>query len=87
MSNETPHYRDHRGNQPTTASPRASISGRTARPCVSSWRCPVSHRTRSTSGWRNQVLTVLGRVAPNEFGEQVHAEYAVGNFERAFPHF
>jgi HSP20 family molecular chaperone IbpA len=32
----------------------------------------------------DQVLTVLGRVAPNEFGEQVHAEYAVGNFERAF---
>jgi HSP20 family protein len=32
----------------------------------------------------NQVLNVLGRVPPHEYGERLHAEYATGNFERAF---
>ena len=32
----------------------------------------------------NQVLEVLGRVAPQAHGEKLHAEYQVGNFERAF---
>jgi HSP20 family molecular chaperone IbpA len=32
----------------------------------------------------DQVLSVLGRVAPNELGERLHGEYKIGNFERAF---
>ena len=31
-----------------------------------------------------QVLNVLGRVAPQAYGERLHAEFAIGNFERAF---
>lgn len=30
------------------------------------------------------TLTILGRVEPENFGECVHSEYRVGNFERAF---